>query len=269
MSDGAASTLAPPPRSTTDLIVEALTAEPQTSEMVHQVMLERAAGAYAVPSLNTVQSALSTRGDKMGQRVKQGKRTHWVRYAEGETAASVAEGKVGKKKKSARPTKPSKRKAEEASKAKASSKRGGGKSDKLPDVGAIKRRNEELLDRPMSAFMLFGFSQRGALKKQKTTQSVREVVKAVGERWLLLSEVERAKYEAMAREEVRYCAGRAKREAAAREAAAREAAAAAANAEAEAEAEDEDEAEQDDGNEQGDGAEDEEGAMELAEEEGA
>ena len=36
--------------------------------------------------------------------------------------------------------------------------------------------------------MLFGFSQRGALKKQKSSTGVREVVKAVGERWLLLSD---------------------------------------------------------------------------------
>ena len=47
---------------------------------------------------------------------------------------------------------------------------------------ALQQRSNELLARPLSAFMLFGFSQRGILKKQKSTAVVRDVVKAVGER---------------------------------------------------------------------------------------
>ena len=66
---------------------------------------------------------------------------------------------------------------------------------------ALQRKAHAMLAQPFSAFMLFGFSQRGILKKPK--ESIRGVVKAVGERWLLLSDTERARYEAMAEEDGR------------------------------------------------------------------
>ena len=181
-AEASGSALPPPPKSTSALIMDALTDVPQTSEMVHQSVVNLADGAYAVPGLNTVQSALSTRGDKMGKRVKAGKRTHWVRFAEGETPTSVKQA-AGKKagKRSAKPTKKS-LKADEAKKKT--------KAEKPVDFRALKVRSEEILAKPISAFVLFGFSQRGVLKKQAKSTTVKEVVKAVGERWLLLSENE-------------------------------------------------------------------------------
>ena len=65
----------------------------------------------------------------------------------------------------------------------------------------IKQRAVELQAQPLSAFMLFGFSQRGIMKRHASAAAVREVVKAVGERWVLLSDEERANYEAMAEED--------------------------------------------------------------------
>ena len=219
-AEASGSALPPPPKSTSALIMDALTDVPQTSEMVHQSVVNLADGAYAVPGLNTVQSALSTRGDKMGKRVKAGKRTHWVRFAEGETPTSVKQA-AGKKagKRSAKPTKKS-LKADEAKKKT--------KAEKPVDFRALKVRSEEILAKPISAFVLFGFSQRGVLKKQAKSTTVKEVVKAVGERWLLLSDADRAKYEQMSNEEVKYCenAAIAREAAAKREAAAEKAAAA-------------------------------------------
>ena len=60
---------------------------------------------------------------------------------------------------------------------------------------------DSFLTRPLSAFALFGLAQRGVLKKQKAASAVKEIVKVVGERWLLLSDAERSKYEAMAEED--------------------------------------------------------------------
>ena len=74
-------------------------------------------------------------------------------------------------------------------------------------MAELQKRANETLAKPLSAFMLFGFSQRGILKKQK--DPVREVVKAVGERWMLLSHADRARYEAMADEEAAYLQRRA------------------------------------------------------------
>lgn len=209
-----APTLPPQPMPTNDIIKAALTDEPQTSEMVHQSIVALAAGKYVPPSLNTVQSALSTRGEKMGKKVKAGKRTGWVKFGEGETASEVAKAN---KKKTARPTKLSqKRKAEEAAK----EAKGKAKADKPVDFAALRVRTEEILAQPMSAFALFGLSQRGALKKQKTSTTVKEVVKAIGERWLLLGDAERARYEEMAQEEPRYLEQRSAKKATAAAAAA-------------------------------------------------
>lgn len=41
-------------------------------------------------------------------------------------------------------------------------------------------RADELLAKPFTAFVLFGFAQRNLLKKQKPGATVKEVVKAVG-----------------------------------------------------------------------------------------
>lgn len=74
-------------------------------------------------------------------------------------------------------------------------------------MAELQKKANETLAKPLSAFMLFGFSQRGILKKQK--EPIREVVKAVGERWMLLSHADRARYEAMADEEAAYLQRRA------------------------------------------------------------
>ena len=93
-------------------------------------------------------------------------------------AGSSSKYKKKIQKKSARPLKPSsKKKAEEAAARKAA----------LEEMARI-RRVGDVLARPMSAFVLFGFSQRGVLKKQKTAAEFKEVVKALGERWTLLSD---------------------------------------------------------------------------------
>ena len=155
--DDIAAALALPkqPRPTNDLIAEALTDEPQTSEMVYQTMVTLAAGAYLVPTLNTVQSALSSRGDKIGKRVNQGKRTQWVKYGEGESYSASASKAAAKKAAGKRKLTPSKRKELEAA-AKAAKKV---KTEKKVDFGALRRKAEGYIAKPMSAFVLFGLSQ--------------------------------------------------------------------------------------------------------------
>mmetsp|Transcript_2610 Transcript_2610/g.5086 ORF Transcript_2610/g.5086 Transcript_2610/m.5086 type:complete len:121 (-) Transcript_2610:191-553(-) len=69
---------------------------------------------------------------------------------------------------------------------------------KVQDRETTRAKVEELLAQPMSAFVMFGFAQRNLLKKQKPGATVKEVVKAVGDRWLLLAEAERQKYEVLA-----------------------------------------------------------------------
>ena len=69
-------------------------------------------------------------------------------------------------------------------------------------------RVREVLAEPLSAFALFGFAQRNLLKKQKPNATVKETVKAIGDRWLLLTDAEREKYEALAVEDQRYVSSR-------------------------------------------------------------
>jgi hypothetical protein len=171
----------------TSLIFDEFGEEPQSSERIHASLIEKL-GAAIVPSLRNVQAALSARGEKMGGRkVYKGRQVLWVRRKPGEELA----GSASKGKKKRRLSKPlSKKKAEQM------------KRERAADCkAALEERADELLARPMTAFMIFGFSQRGILKKQKSAQAVREIVKAVGERWLLLTDVDRAKYEAMAEED--------------------------------------------------------------------
>lgn len=281
---GAASSsgLPPPPKTTAKLIADALTTEPQTSEEVYANMVMLCSGSYALPSLNTVQSALSTRGDNFATKVLPtrggDKRTRWVikekevEVEKKKASSSKAHGKKGAgskaggakggvqktSAKSGRALKPSqKKKAEEAAARKAAL-----------EHQAQLRRVDDVVARPMSAFVLFGFSQRGVLKKQKSAADFREVVKAIGERWALLSDDDRAKYEKMAGEDQK----RSDSQAVARAAAAKASAAAAAAAEqaAAAEAEAAAQAVQERGGDGDDGAEDidEEGANDGGEDVG-
>lgn len=220
--DAAALTLPAPPKPASQLVAEALSDKPQSSAEVHQTMCAIADGAYAVPSLKTVQSALSSRGDKFGDKVQVGRFLKWVRK-EPSSRSSIKKGSK----------KQAKRKAEQAKKVELAKQTKLAKAAKAAaEARKASGRVEELLARPLSAFQLFGMSQRGALKRQSTAGAVKEAVKAIGERWLLLGEEERAKYEAMALEDGR----RAERAALAREEA-EAAAAAAAEAEAAAAAE--------------------------------
>ena len=57
-----AEALPPAPKTMVALIKDALTAAPQTADEVYANMVVLCSGAYALPSLNTVQSALSARG---------------------------------------------------------------------------------------------------------------------------------------------------------------------------------------------------------------
>ena len=63
----------------------------------------------------------------------------------------------------------------------------------------VRSRVDEVLASPLSAFALFAFAQRAAVKRGKPSITVRELVKTVGERWLLLSEEEQRGYHDMAR----------------------------------------------------------------------
>ena len=261
---GSSASLPPAPKTIAGLIKEALTTEPLTSEEVHARVVELAGGAYVVPSLNMVQSALQTRGDTFAIKVPPprgavGARvSRWVakppeeeksssskkggsKKAGGKAGKGGVGGGVQKSAKSGRALKPSqKKKAEEAAARKA----------ELEHQAQL-RRVDDVIARPMTAFVLFGLSQRGVLKKQKSAAEFKEVVKAIGERWALLSDDDRAKYDVMAEEDQRRSDSQAEaREAAAKAAA--EAAAAAAAAEEQA-------AQQGADDEGGDGGEEEEG----------
>ena len=50
--------------------------------------------------------------------------------------------------------------------------------DKVHDREAAKAKATELLEKPLSAFVLFGFAQRNLLKRQKPGATVKEIVKA-------------------------------------------------------------------------------------------
>lgn len=59
-------------------------------------------------------------------------------------------------------------------------KRDRGAADKFEAQAAMRSKLDEILARPLSAFTLFGLAQRGVLKKQKSSASVKEIVKVVG-----------------------------------------------------------------------------------------
>ena len=205
---GPSSDLPAAPKPVAALIEEVLSGVPQTSDDLYKkVCVKAEAGAYAPPTLKMVQSTLTSRGEQFAIKRKVKNRTKWVRLPPGRKSigsASKGLGSASKKIAKKKPLLSAKRKAELAKKEKAAA-----------NSRAASNRVDELLARPLSAFMLFGFSQRGVLKKQRTATSIKEAVKAIGERWLLLGEAERAKYEAMAQEDAK----RAEAAASAREAA--------------------------------------------------
>jgi hypothetical protein len=171
-----------------NLIFAEFSDEPQSAERIHAALVEKY-GAEAVPAIRSVQSALSTRGERMGgAKIYKGRQVLWVRAAEGAVPPASSRGGGGKKRRLSKTA--SKKLAEQAKRERAADSR-----------VSLKSRAEELLAQPLTAFMIFGFSQRGIMKRHKSSAAVREAVKAVGERWLLLSDADRAKYEAMAVED--------------------------------------------------------------------
>lgn len=161
-----------PTKWSSSLIFRELNSEKQSSEMIYKALVARL-GAEIVPPIKTIAAQLSTKGEKMGaKRVKVKKQVFWI-------------------------------KSKTPPKSKGSGKASAQKLRRERNVEAkdqIKQRASELQAQPMSAFMLFGFSQRGIMKRYPSAVALREVVKAVGERWVLLSDEERASYKAMAEE---------------------------------------------------------------------
>lgn len=143
-------------------------------------------GEDRIPALATIQSTLSARGTTLGVKLKESsKKVSYVRFAAGAVekahAAAVDSG-----------LKP---------RARMKSKKDRSSGQITDSHETLQSKVDGLLARPLSAFTLFGLAQRGVLKKQKSTVAVKDIVKAVGERWLLLCEAERKKYEAMAEED--------------------------------------------------------------------
>ena len=206
--------------------------EPQTAEQLYR-RLVAAYGEDKTPGLSTIQSTLSQKGAKLGLKFKESsKRVTFARFPVGYNAAAAAaatvaaasgvavtsaasgastgaatsspqgapgqSGKAGTKRVSKEPSKLAKAKGDKAAAA-----------EREASKAATQAKAAQWLRRPLSAFALFGLSQKGVLKKQKSPAAVKDVVKAIGERWLLLSDGERKKYEAMAEEDAR----RAEREA--------------------------------------------------------
>ena len=169
----ASSTSKGPVKWSSSLIFKELNSEKQTSEMIYKALVARF-GAEIVPPIKTIAAQLSTKGERMGgKRVKVKKQVFWIKSK----------------------TPPRSKGSGKASAQKARRERNVEAKDQ------IKQRAIELQAQPLSAFMLFGFSQRGIMKRHASAAAVREVVKAVGERWVLLSEEERASYERMAEED--------------------------------------------------------------------
>ena len=160
-----------PVKWSSSLIFRELNSEKQSSEMIYKALVARL-GTEIVPPIKTIAAQLATKGEKMGaKRIKVKKQVFWIKA----TPKSKGSGKAA------------------ALKAR--------RERNVEAKDQIKQRANELLEQPLSAFMLFGFSQRGILKRHASAAAVREVVKAVGERWVLLSDEERANYEAMAEED--------------------------------------------------------------------
>lgn len=195
------------------MVSEALTDAPMTCEALHA----RIAAAYgeAAPSKQSVQSVMCAKGEKLARKIKLGaKRVAWVRLDSTQTdedliAATAAS--MGAQAGSAKRVK-----GDGAAEGVPKPKRAKTAAEQVEARDAFQRKCDELLAKPFSAFALFGFAQRVTLKRQKPNASVRELVKAIGERWLLLGEAQQREYEVMAEEDRK----RAESEASAREAAA-------------------------------------------------
>ena len=212
--------------------------DPQTSEQLHTRLIA-AYGPDNVPALTTIQSTLSVKGTQLGEKIKDSrKRVSYKRFSAGTSSSAEhpahavsAEADQGH----ARQSPPSR--------ARLKAKRERGAAVRVEAEMETETKVEELLRQPLSAFTLFGLSQRGVLKKQKGSGSMKEVVKAIGEwssahnlthrvhtfaasrplagqypcrhrrhtsllcrlssgeRWLLLTDAERKKYESMAEED--------------------------------------------------------------------
>ena len=52
--------------------------------------------------------------------------------------------------------------------------------------------------RPLSAFRLFAFAQHALLRRQSAEASAKEMLKVIGERWILMTEADQQVYEQMA-----------------------------------------------------------------------
>lgn len=169
--------------------------EPQSAEQIHK-RLAISCGENNVPALTTIQSTLSAKGSKLGIKIKESsKKVSYVRFQAEASAArfavSAAEEQAGDQAK-ARP------------RLKARKERG--MVGRPESVDSVQQEVQRLLARPFTAFALFGLAHHGVLKRQKSSAAVKEVVKAIGERWLLLSDTERRKYESMAEEDARRAA---------------------------------------------------------------
>ena len=205
--------------STDELIRGALTSTPQAAADVHRTLVA-AQGEANAPSLVDLTAALSKRGETLGVKVRAGRVVQWTSFpTDGASAAAMSvpdeapqEAPAEQKEKAPASTK---KKVASAKKAGGAKKRpaGAAKAAKEKQQAAEDRRDavarvQEVLAEPLSAFALFGFAQRNLLKKQKPNATVKETVKAIGERWLLLTDAEREKYEALAVEDQRYVSSR-------------------------------------------------------------
>ena len=154
------------------LIFEQFSETPQTAEQIYTGLIERY--GQGVPGISTIKNALASRGEKNGGAKIRGKNgaVMWLTTAAGEAhyaaiaaaAAAAATSKGRKLKPTSKMMKPGMSKKESAADIK----------------GAAQRRAAKMLEKPMTGFMLFGFSQRGIMKKHKVP--IKEVVQAVGAR---------------------------------------------------------------------------------------
>lgn len=206
------------PLSIDELICGALTGTPQAAADIHRTLVA-AQGEANAPSIAELTAVLSKRGEALGVKVRAGRVVQWMSFpTDGASAAAMSvpdeapqEAPAEQKEKA-----PASTKKKVASAKKAGVKKrpaGAAKAAKEKQQAAEERRDavarvQEVLAEPLSAFALFGFAQRNLLKKQKPNATVKETVKAIGERWLLLTDAEREKYEALAVEDQRYVSSR-------------------------------------------------------------
>jgi len=176
------------------LIFAEFTSEPQSADQIHKALMEKHGAFLAVPPLRVVQAALSSRGEKNGgARLRKGNAALWVK-ASAMTASGGGAGTSGiKKPKRAIKLTSKMRKGEEQTP----------KERAVTAKTAAQQKAQKLLLQPMTPFMLFSFSQRGVMKKHK--EPIRDVVKAISERWLMLTDEERARYAKMADDDKSRC----------------------------------------------------------------